>query len=141
VEAFSRDVLARLPLAEAAWRVLQFVLDAELLKRLFEEERGTGWEQKISFGLLIELIQTALLEHRGSGRQAFRAAREAGRLEATDAAVYGKLRRIPLSLSEGFSRCASGAAAGQLSYSTRPSACDRYCRRAAKVPCHPVCRD
>jgi DDE family transposase len=102
VEAFSRDVLMRLPLAEAVWRLMRHVLDDDFVGSLFEELRGTGSEVKISFASLIRLVNAALLEHGGSGRQAFYAAREAGELQATDAAVYGKLRRVRLELSEAF---------------------------------------
>ncbi len=44
----------------------------------------------------------ALLEHEGSGRQSFTRAREHGTLPTSSEAVYGKLRRVPLSLSLGF---------------------------------------
>ena len=101
------EILARLPLAEAAWLLLRYVLEDRFLAALFEEHRGTGSEQKVSFGLLVELMNAALVEHRGSGRQAFRAAREAGQLAATDHAVYGKLRRVPVELSEAFLRQAT----------------------------------
>lgn len=102
MDRFHQDVLKRLPLAEAAWIVWRHVLDDDFLKGLFEAHRGTGHEDKISFALLIRLINDALVEHQGSGRSAFRAAREGGQLDATDAAVYGKLRRVPLVLSETF---------------------------------------
>jgi len=102
VEGFCKDVLARLPLAESTWIVMRHVLDEGLLGKLFEEHRGTGHEEKIPFALLVRLINDALWEHQGSGRQAFQAAREAGQLDATNAAVYGKLRRTPLELSEAF---------------------------------------
>ncbi len=107
MEGFARDVLVRLPLAEAVWTLLRHVLDEEFLTQLFEDHRGTGSDQKVSFALLVRLVNDALLEHRGSGRQSFQAAREAGQLAATDAAAYGKLRRVPLALSEAFLRQAT----------------------------------
>lgn len=107
MSGFAFDILARLPLAEAVWLLLRYVLDDRFLAALFEEHRGTGSEQRVSFSLLVELMNAALWEHRGSGRQAFRAAREAGQLAATDAAVYGKLRRVPVELSEAFLRQAT----------------------------------
>src|SRR5205809_6092579 len=102
MEVFSQDVLARLPLAEATWILLRHVLDDGFLEGLFEEHRGTGHEDKISFALLVQLINAALWEHQGSGRQAFLAARRNGQLEVTDQAIYGKLRRIQLELTEAF---------------------------------------
>jgi hypothetical protein len=104
VDRFSREALARLPLAEAAWNLLAFAFEGTFLTELFEQHRGTGWEQRVTFPLLVELVYSALTEHAGSGRQSFAAAREAGRLEATDEAVYGKLRRLPIALSEALLR-------------------------------------
>jgi len=44
----------------------------------------------------------ALLEHEGSGRQSFERARENGQLQVTPKAVYEKLGRLPLAVSEAF---------------------------------------
>src|SRR5262249_14109612 len=41
-----------------------------------------------------------LLVHEGSGRSSFSAARDARTLGVTDQAAYGKLRRIPVAVSE-----------------------------------------
>jgi hypothetical protein len=102
MDGFEREALSRLPLAEGALTLLQWVLDEALLKQLFEEHRGTGCERTVTFPGLVSLLREALMEHRGSGRQAFEAARLGGRVKATNAALYGKLRRLPLSLSEAF---------------------------------------
>jgi hypothetical protein len=102
--SFESQVLARLPLAEAVWVLLRYVASDELLARLFEEHRGTGSERQVSFALLVQLVADALLDHAGSGRQSFQAAREAGTLPATVEAVYGKLRRLSLPLSQAFLR-------------------------------------
>jgi hypothetical protein len=104
VEGFEREVLARLPLAEAVWTLLRHVADESLLSQLFERHRGTGSERDVRFALLVELVTDALLQHAGSGRQSFQAAREARRLTASNEAVYGKLRRLPVELSEALVR-------------------------------------
>jgi hypothetical protein len=104
MNSFDREVVSRVPLAEGVWTLLRHVAEERLLADLFERHRGTGWEGEVSFALLVELVSDALLDHGGSGRQSFRAAREAGRLNCTNEAVYGKLRRIPLELSEAFVR-------------------------------------
>jgi len=102
MDTFDREVLRRLPLAEAVCLLLRYVCDESLLRGLFERHRGTGWEGEISFPLLVSLISDALLHHQGSGRRSFAHARHNGQLNATDAAVYGKLRRLPLNLSQAF---------------------------------------
>jgi hypothetical protein len=47
------------------------------------------------------LIADALLEHEANGQQSFARAQEEGELEASGSAMYGKLARVPLSLSRG----------------------------------------
>jgi hypothetical protein len=52
--------------------------------------------------VLVQLIADALLEHQGSGRQSFTRAREEGLLTASVQAVYQKLSRLPVGLSEAW---------------------------------------
>jgi hypothetical protein len=104
MEEFRREVLSRLPLAEAVWTLLWHVADDATLSQLFQRHRGTGSERDVRFSLLVQLVIEALLHHQGSGRQSFQAARECQRLASTNEAVYGKLRRLPLELSEAFVR-------------------------------------
>lgn len=101
---FVRQVAQRLPLAEAALRLFDWVGRPEFLDQVFAEHRGRSYEAIISFPLLVQLTADALLEHQGSGRQSFQRAEEDGALEATLRAVYGKLGRVPLSLSMGLLR-------------------------------------
>lgn len=98
---FEREACQRLPLAEAALRLLDYVLRDDFLADIFERHRGAGYEKVISFPVLVQLIADALLEHRGSGHQSFTRAQENGILEASIVAAYGKLRRLPIALSCG----------------------------------------
>jgi hypothetical protein len=104
MQAFDRQVLTRLPLAEAMWTRLRYVVTPSFASELFERHRGTGSERLIEFGTLVELVGEALTQHGGSGRQSFEAAKRDGRLAATVRAVYGKLGRIPARLSQAFLR-------------------------------------
>ncbi|HEX3654417.1 MAG TPA: transposase [Pirellulales bacterium] len=99
---FEREVLARLPLAEAVCVLLRHTVSPEFAASLFDRHRGTGCEAAIRFGTLVELVTDALVQHGGSGRQSFERARADGRLEATTRAVYGKLGRVPQRLSQAF---------------------------------------
>ena len=101
---FQRELLDRLPLAQAVWALLHYALDADFLDDLFERHRGTGCRRKVDFSLLATLVAEALLIHEGSGRRAFLAAKEDQRLCATTRAVYGKLGRTPLEMSASFLR-------------------------------------
>jgi hypothetical protein len=51
---------------------------------------------------LVQLIAAAVLEHQGSGKQSFEGGREHGGLTASVQAVYQKLGRLPLGLSEAW---------------------------------------
>jgi hypothetical protein len=99
---FARDVLTRLPLAEAVLSIWRWVADPLFLLSVFARHRGAGYEKEISFGGLVQLIADALLEHQGSGRKSFARGREQGLLTTSAQAVYQKLGRVPLGLSEAW---------------------------------------
>jgi hypothetical protein len=99
---FAREVLTRLPLAEAVLSVWRWVADPLFLLSVFARHCGAGYEKEISFGVLVQLIADALLEHQGSGRKSFARGREQGLLTASAQAVYQKLGRVPLGLSEAW---------------------------------------
>jgi hypothetical protein len=99
---FDREACRRLPLAEAALRLLDFVTQDDFLAAVFARHRGHSYEDVISFPLFVHLIGDALLQHHASARQSFTRAQEDGDLRASLAAAYGKLARVPLGLSQGF---------------------------------------
>jgi hypothetical protein len=99
---FAREVLGRLPLAAAVLTLWRWVADPLFLLSVFARHRGAGYEKVLSFGVLVQLIADALLEHQGSGRKSFLRAQERGELETSVQAVYQKLGRVPLGLSEAW---------------------------------------
>lgn len=99
---FAREVLTRLPLAEAVLSLWRWVADPLFLLSVFARHRGLGYEKEIRFEVLVQLIADALLEHQGSGRKSFERGREQGLLTASVQAVYQKLGRVPLGLSEAW---------------------------------------
>jgi IS4 transposase len=101
MDGFDKEVCRRLPLAEAALRMLDYVCQDEFLESVFAKHRGRSYEDILKFSTLVRLVSDALLEHEGSGRQAVKRAREAGELETCERAPYGKLARVPLCLSLG----------------------------------------
>lgn len=98
--AFSAAVLAKLPLADAVWRSLHFTMAEDWLEALWERNRGRCYEQELKFSTLAHLIGDALLEHGGSGRQAFERARERDALPVAIGSAYDKLGNLPLAVSE-----------------------------------------
>jgi hypothetical protein len=101
VDAYARETLQRLPLAAATLSVWAHVLEPSFLAQVFAQYRGRSFEDTLTFARFVDLIGDAWLEHEGSGRQSFMRAQEQGTLPTASAAVYGKLRRVPLSLSLG----------------------------------------
>lgn len=99
MEGFDKEVCRRLPLAEAALRMLDYVCREDFLETVFAAHRGRSYEDVLTFATLVRLVADALLEYEGSGRQAFERARHNGELDTVSRAVYGKLARVPLSLS------------------------------------------
>jgi len=97
-----KEVLARMPLAEATLLLWRWVTCEDRLQSLWGRFRGRCYEKVISFPLMAHLIADALLRHGGSGRRSFEKNIESGELEATLQAAYGKLRRLPIPLSQAF---------------------------------------
>jgi hypothetical protein len=99
---FAREVVSRLPLAEAVLRLWRWVAAPLFLLSVFARHSGQGYEKEIRFEVLVQLIADALLEHQGSGRKSFERGREQGLLTASVQAVYQKLGRLPLGVSEAW---------------------------------------
>jgi hypothetical protein len=97
-----RALWAKMPLAEAVVQVLQYVGNEARLQSIFEAHRGRCYDKQIRFPDLVTLIGDALLEHGGSGNQSFSRAQEAGDLQASIVAAYGKLGRLPVAVSQAF---------------------------------------
>jgi hypothetical protein len=104
---FFREILTRLPLADAVFHLLGYALSENFLSACFEQHRGHCYEDTLSFAKLVEILTDALLVHRGSGRQALLNAQKNGTLATCKEAFYGKLRRLPLELSVAFMTDAS----------------------------------
>jgi hypothetical protein len=100
-EQFVRQVIEGLPLAEAVLRLSAYALDPDFLAGVFERHRGRSYEDTLCFARFTQLIGDALLKHKGSLRKSAQRAVERDQLPVCQEALYGKLRRVPLELSEG----------------------------------------
>jgi hypothetical protein len=96
------DLLARLPLADAFYSLWHYLADHAVLQALFQQHRGPAYQQQLTFPELVQVVADALTRYHGSGRPAIRAAIDHQRLNTQQRAVYGKLSRVPLPLSEAF---------------------------------------
>jgi len=101
MEAFEREVCQRLPLADAVFRLLDYALADDFLTDVFDRHRGRCYEDTLSFPGFVQLIADALLGPERSAHRHFQKAQDQGTLPTGIEAVYGKLRRVPLALSQG----------------------------------------
>jgi hypothetical protein len=102
MEEFNAQVAERLPLAEAVLQTFAYLTEESFLADVYEKYRGRGYEWSLSFASLVGVITDALLEHEGSAHRALRQAQKDDDLNVSLAAWYGKLRRMPEFLSQGF---------------------------------------
>ena len=101
-----REILDRLPLAEGVLWLWGWIADDAFLDDLYQHWRGRSYEKVLTFPTFVHLIADALLKREGSARQSFERADEADALPTSIQAAYGKLRRVPIALSQAFlSRC------------------------------------
>lgn len=99
--AFEREACRRLPLADAVFRLLDFCTGADFLQEVFDRHRGRSYKDILSFPTFVRLIGDALLGRQRSAHRTFATARQEGALPTCVEALYGKLRRVPLTLSQG----------------------------------------
>src|SRR3954470_11001390 len=99
-DVLSAAVLEKLPLADSVWRLLQFTMDDPWLEDLRARNRGRCYERDLQFSTLAHLIADALLEHGGSGQQAFERAQEMEILPVSITSAYEKLGNLPVAVSE-----------------------------------------
>ena len=96
------NLVKSLPLAECACNLLRLIADVEPLNELFDSHRGRGYEKIITFPQMVHLIGDALLYEGGSAYRVFSRAKEVGELPTSMAAVYAKLGRLDIGLSQAF---------------------------------------
>jgi hypothetical protein len=83
-----------------------WIADDAFLDDLYQRWRGRSYEKVLTFPTFVHLIADALLKREGSARQSFERADEVDALPTSVQAAYGKLRRVPIALSQAFlSRC------------------------------------
>jgi hypothetical protein len=80
--------------------LLHFAMDDPWLDDLWTRHRGRCYERDLKFSTLAHLIADALLEHGGSGHQAFERARDAAILPVSITSAYDKLGNLPVPVSE-----------------------------------------
>lgn len=98
----SKEMLARMPLAEAVLLLGRWVTSEQRIQNLWNQHRGRCYQKIISFALMVYLMADALLKYNGSGRRAFEKGIENGELGTTIGSAFKKLGRLPVALSQAF---------------------------------------
>ncbi len=96
---FDREVLGRLPLAEAVLTLASYLWPDETLGDFFRDHRAGSYCRLIDFPTFVGTIRDALLNHGGSLAAALDRRAETDALPASRQAFYAKLRRVPIALS------------------------------------------
>lgn len=95
------EVCRRLPLADAALHLLNYVAAPAFLADLFDRYRQRAYERQISFADLVYLLADSLVLSGQSAHRTFQQARASGALSASARAAYDKVARLPIPLSSG----------------------------------------
>jgi len=100
IDPFHTAALARVPLAEAAPRLLDHALDNDGLARVFDAHRGAAYDRKLVFPDFVRLIPDTLLGHRGaSAHRNFQTLRDNDADAASVQAACKKLARLPTAVA------------------------------------------
>jgi hypothetical protein len=97
-----RGILDQVPLAEATWLLWNQVLPDPTLNAFYDAHRGRCYERAFTFAQLVRLVSDALCQHGGRAQQTLDRHAGSEQCPASAPAFYGKLRRMPVALSEAF---------------------------------------
>lgn len=102
MDANIRFVLGKTPLAEAVWLLFDNVLSDSFLANFYDVHRGRCYEREFSFAHIVHLVSDALLRNESRALPTLVDHEQSEHRPATEQAFYGKVRRMPVSLSEAF---------------------------------------
>lgn len=95
-------LLDKMPLVEATWLLWEKVFPESALNAFFESHRGACYQRSFTFANLVYLVNDALCQHGGRARPMLNQHASSEHCPASEQAFYGKLRRMPVALSEAF---------------------------------------
>lgn len=104
MDAFQKELIRRLPLAQATLALFDYAIDAAFLDEVFGTYRGRCYQDTLRFSSLVQVVRDALLVHEGSGNKSIEAAQQNGVVEVHHSSVYRKLANLPEPLSQALLR-------------------------------------
>lgn len=106
MDAFTRELMRRSPLAACVLEVCDHVLDDALLDELWAAHRGRCYEDVLRFADVLRLMRDALVRHRGSAHRLFLELERRDAAPADESSFYRKLANTPVALGRALlSRC------------------------------------
>jgi hypothetical protein len=100
--SFDRQILAKLPLADAVLSLSAWCLEHDSLTESYELHRGRCHTRILAFPDFVRILWDCLSGPWGSARSGLLKASEEGRLDVSLKAFYGKLARVPTEVTLGF---------------------------------------
>jgi hypothetical protein len=107
MDAFSKQLVGRLPLACATLELFDFAFDEQLIKGIYDDHRGRCYTDVLHFPRLLELVRDCLLQHGGSGHRLFLELEREGAEPVDESNFYRKLARMPVAVSRALLRQAT----------------------------------
>jgi hypothetical protein len=104
MDAFSKQLIGRLPLACATLELFDFAFDRQLIGGIYEDHRGRCYTDLLNFPKLLELVRDCLLQHGGSGHRLFLELERDGAEPVDESNFYRKLARMPVAVSRALLR-------------------------------------
>jgi len=101
MDDFEWKAICRLPLAKSVILLFDHICNPVFLPAVFQKYKGRSYERELQFPTFLFIISDALLQHHGSGHESMKRFADNGDLNVSMEAVYGKLRRAPITLSCG----------------------------------------
>ena len=101
MDAFTRELMRRSPLAASVLEACDYMFDDPLLASIWEAGRGRCYEDRLSFDALLRLMRDALIRHGGSAHQLFVELESDQRHPIDESNFYRKLARTPTAVSRG----------------------------------------
>ena len=104
MDAFSKQLVGRLPLACATLELFDFAFDGQMINGIYEDHRGRCYTDLLSFPKLLELVRDCLLQHGGSGHRLFLELERQDEQPVDESNFYRKLARMPVAVSRALLR-------------------------------------
>lgn len=104
--SFDRQILLKLPLAEAVLGLANWTFGVERLADVYEQNRGSAYTRVLTFPKFVQILWDCLSGPWGSARAGLLKAEAEKRLPVSERAYYDKLARTPVPVSlEMFRSC------------------------------------